>query len=187
MIQSYRESGKVKQNQLVLWTYNWSEFAQGRISLSESEKDRMRTKFKCSDETLIKITSDIKGKIKELQNMEYIKWINTDEYKFINKWHQIINNYNRQKNLFDLIMGRGIFETVYDLHMNCHNEYVHTIYDRECNENSFNCSSVQEYSIEEKEYLRKFYKSLATKFHPDVAGDDKPMVFLNKLKEQWNV
>lgn len=39
------------------------------------------------------------------------------------------------------------------------------------------------YTDKEKEYLSKFYKVLATKFHPDIIGDNEPMQFLNKLKE----
>lgn len=43
------------------------------------------------------------------------------------------------------------------------------------------------YSDKEKEYLKKFYRALATKFHPDVTGDNEVMQFLNKLKGQWGV
>ena len=37
-------------------------------------------------------------------------------------------------------------------------------------------------SEKEKEYYKKFYRTLATKFHPDVIGDNEPMKFINKLK-----
>ena len=39
----------------------------------------------------------------------------------------------------------------------------------------------------EREYYKKFYRTLATKYHPDVTGDDEAMKFLNKLKEQWGI
>lgn len=44
------------------------------------------------------------------------------------------------------------------------------------------------YTDEEKGYLKKFYKVLAMKFHPDVTdGDNEPMKFLNKLKDSWGI
>lgn len=39
----------------------------------------------------------------------------------------------------------------------------------------------------EKEYYKKFYRTLATKYHPDVIGDNEAMQFLNKLKESWGI
>jgi len=42
-------------------------------------------------------------------------------------------------------------------------------------------------SEKEKEYYKKFYRTLAVKFHPDVTGDNEAMQFLNKLKESWGI
>ena len=52
---------------------------------------------------------------------------------------------------------------------------------------SYSISSSSNYTDEEKEYLKKFYKVLAMKFHPDVIEDNKPMQFLNRLKETWGI
>ena len=52
---------------------------------------------------------------------------------------------------------------------------------------SYSIGSSSNYTDKEKEYLKKFYRALAAKFHPDVIGDNEPMQFLNKLKEQWGV
>lgn len=52
---------------------------------------------------------------------------------------------------------------------------------------SYSIGSYGNYTDNEREYLKKFYRVLATKFHPDVIGDNAPMQFLNKLKEQWGV
>ena len=44
------------------------------------------------------------------------------------------------------------------------------------------------YTDREKEYLNKFYKALAVKFHPDVLnGDNEPMQLVNKLKAEWGI
>lgn len=52
---------------------------------------------------------------------------------------------------------------------------------------SYSVGSSGTYTDKEKEYLKKFYRILATKFHPDVTGDNETMQFLNKLKEQWGI
>lgn len=43
------------------------------------------------------------------------------------------------------------------------------------------------YSDKEKGYLKKFYRLLASKYHPDVTGETEIMQLINKLKEEWNV
>ncbi len=52
---------------------------------------------------------------------------------------------------------------------------------------SYSIGSSSNYTDKEKEYLKKFYKVLAMKFHPDVIEDNEPMQFLNKLKETWGI
>lgn len=53
---------------------------------------------------------------------------------------------------------------------------------------SYSIGSSSNYTDKEKEYLKKFYRALAAKFHPDVLGrDNEPMLLVNKLKEQWGV
>lgn len=52
---------------------------------------------------------------------------------------------------------------------------------------SYSIGSNSNYTDKEKEYLKKFYKILAVKFHPDVIEDNAPMQFLNKLKETWGI
>lgn len=53
---------------------------------------------------------------------------------------------------------------------------------------SYQTGSYSTYTDKEKEYLNKFYKALAVKFHPDVlGGDNGPMQLVNKLKEQWGI
>lgn len=51
-------------------------------------------------------------------------------------------------------------------------------------------TSSSNYSDEEKQALKKFYKKLAMEFHPDRNIDTdttKEMQLLNKLKEEWNL
>lgn len=59
---------------------------------------------------------------------------------------------------------------------------------RQYSSGSYPIGSSSTYTDKEKEYLNKFYKVLAKKFHPDVLeNDNEAMQFLNKLKEQWGI
>ena len=58
---------------------------------------------------------------------------------------------------------------------------------RQYSSSSYSIGLSGNYTNNEKEYLKKFYKVLAMKFHPDVIEDNKPMQFLNKLKETWGI
>lgn len=53
---------------------------------------------------------------------------------------------------------------------------------------SYQTGLCSNYTDREKEYLNKFYKALAVKFHPDVLnGDNEPMQLVNKLKAEWGI
>ena len=43
------------------------------------------------------------------------------------------------------------------------------------------------YSENDKASLKRFYKALAMKFHPDIGGTEEEMKLLNKLKDEWGV
>lgn len=58
---------------------------------------------------------------------------------------------------------------------------------RQYSNSSYSIGSSSTYTDKEKEYLKKFYRALATKFHPDVTGDNEAMQFLNRLKESWGI
>lgn len=59
---------------------------------------------------------------------------------------------------------------------------------RQYSSSSYSIGLSGNYTDNEKEYLKRFYRVLATKFHPDVLeGDNEPMQFLNKLKDQWGI
>ena len=58
---------------------------------------------------------------------------------------------------------------------------------RQYSSGSYSISSSSTYTDKEKEFLKKFYRALAAKFHPDITGENETMQFLNKLKEQWGI
>ena len=59
---------------------------------------------------------------------------------------------------------------------------------RQYSNGSYSIGLSSNYTDEEKGYLKKFYKVLAMKFHPDmIDGDNEAMKFLNKLKDSWGI
>lgn len=53
---------------------------------------------------------------------------------------------------------------------------------------SFNLNVYNKPAEEDKPIYKKIYKTLATKFHPDLPnGDTRTMQIVNKLKEQWDI
>lgn len=58
---------------------------------------------------------------------------------------------------------------------------------RQYSNSSYSIGASSTYTDKEKEYLKKFYRALASKFHPDVTGDNEAMKFLNRLKESWGI
>ena len=86
------------------------------------------------------------------------------------------------------------YDVCYDIYGNLTNEaYLNRIKNRG---NSWKQYEYREkivyrdnnYSEREKLFLKKFYKTLASKYHPDSDnGSSEMMTFINKLKEQWGV
>jgi hypothetical protein len=116
----------------------------------------------------------------------------------------------KAKNRFDKEYGTGYFEEIYNFDLELMNvdllEQVRQQkrqsddYKHEQNESSGNSHYEEKnekasgyddgsvYSEEEIAYLKKFYKTLAKYYHPDICHDDgKAMQFLNKLRKTWNL
>jgi len=73
-------------------------------------------------------------------------------------------------------------------------EYQRSYYENfESNYNKYDFSGYlnknsSNYNDNEKESLKKFYKVLAMKFHPDIIKDDGEMMkLINHLKEEWGI
>ena len=216
--ESYRDHGKVKQRQLCLGTIFWYAFIFERQDIwTESNKTRARIRFNSSESQLKQIAEDIDTAIDKIESKIGKKWIRSKEYKAYNKYYPIVDLWNRRKKLFGLEYGEenlDKFEQIYDLYNNIHNQSLLDQLKTEKTEKEAKEKAEEErqeqqwenaskwvneeyarrfgkltnYSDDEKAYLKRFYRTLAKNYHPDLIHDDgEAMKFLNKLKDQWGV
>lgn len=218
--ESYRESGKVKQKQVVMGTFHWFDFIDHYVYPDDWFYEKLEEAFPDkTQEQLNAVCDEIDKKVQLIEREECDKWHSSKEFKVHNKHLNLIQKYESKKVAFDELYGEDIFEQVYDIHLKVMNQELYEQlpqirakkkkadeekreYERKCREEqqkqwdnfykqytngSYSIGSNSNYTDKEKEYLKKFYKVLAAKFHPDVIEDNAPMQFLNKLKETWGI
>lgn len=160
------------------------------------------------------VWEEITEKLDALQDKINAEFEQTEEYKVKEKHDAILHEYRTKKAEFveKYEVQEDEYDRCYDIFGVLRNsEYLEKIkrefaarkeyekrsssYQREYQSNynyysgSYRTSSFNSglSSEKEKEYYKKFYRTLATKYHPDVTGDNEEMQFLNKLKESWGV
>lgn len=207
---SYRKNGKVKKKQWVLSTMgyydllDWSLYdcAGGKIDkVSEetgvSADDIYDMVYKKLDPIISKITEEYEQ---------------TEEYKTKVKNNKILSRYITAKGKFEAKYGQDTYDYCYDVFGVLRNkeylkelqdsykakqksyEYYSSYYDNfksnysNGNSSGYFNSGQSNYTEDEKAKLKKIYKVLALKFHPDMNnGDADMMKFVNKLKENWGI
>lgn len=120
----------------------------------------------------------------------------TKKHKFAEKYEVQENEYDRCYDIFGKLRNKEYFEKI-KREFNARKDYEErsSSYRRDYQSNynnysgSYRTSSFNSglSSEKEKEYYKKFYRTLATKYHPDVTGDGEAMKFLNRLKESWGI
>lgn len=211
---SYRDDkGKVTKKQYYVTTikyydlidFNWCDCVE------ESKIDNIAEQMNI-DPNLI--WEEITKKLDSLQDKVNAEFEQTEEYKVKKKHDAVLKEYRIKKHRFaeKYEIQENEYDNCFDIFGKLRNkEYFEKIkkeFDRkkEYEEKSYSYqkkyqNSYDDYSSsyrvgsfnsglssdKEKEYLKKFYKVLATKFHPDVIEDNAPMQFLNKLKETWGI
>lgn len=160
------------------------------------------------------IWEEITKKLDALQDKVNAEFEQTEEYKVKEMHNAILHEYRIKKHDFSekYEVQENEYDHCYDIFGKLRNkEYLEKIrrefntrkdyeekssnYQRDYQSNynnysgSYGTSSFNSglSSEKEKEYYKKFYRTLATKFHPDIIGDNEPMQFLNKLKESWGI
>lgn len=160
------------------------------------------------------IWTEIESKLDALQDRIKEEFAHTEEYKAKEKQDAILREYRERKSKFakKYEVQENEYDRCYDIYGVLRNsEYLEKIkheytarkeyekrsssYQRDYKSNynnysgGYRASSLNSglSSEKEKEYYKKFYRTLAAKFHPDVSGDNEAMQFLNKLKELWGI
>ena len=207
--ESYREKGIVKKRQWIICTMGYYSLIESwpgdciiRSKLNEKLKEMDISEEKLWDMVYFKLQPIIDSAKKQF---EY-----TEEDKTQKKHKEIINKYLEAKKFFEEKYGQDTYDYCYDVFGVLRNEeYLKQIGDnykaqqqyknsRYYDNNSSNYSDYDfssyfknqhsNYCEEDKENLKKIYKALALKFHPDIAKDDGTMMKLvNKLKAEWGI
>lgn len=154
-------------------------------------------------EYLYKIQDDLSEKCDCFWNKIVNAFKKTKEYKVHEEHRQILEAYHTNKMNFleDYDCYPDEYDVCYDVYGNLTNsEYLSRIQSRH-SESDFSSGyssgrSTEKivyrdanYSKIELQYLKKFYKTLATKYHPDTNNNKTTgeMQFINKLKEKWGI
>lgn len=211
---SYRnDKGKVRKKQYHVTTikyYDLIDFSWYDCIIS-SKIDDIAEEIGIDSET---VWAEIENKLDALQDKIKAEFEKTEEYKIKEKHNAILHEYRIKKVEFaeEYDVQENEYDRCYDIFGVLRNpEYFEKIkrefaarkeyekrsssYQKEYQSNynyhsgsygtsSFNSGLSRE---KEKEYYKKFYRTLAAKYHPDVIGDGEAMKFLNKLKESWGI
>lgn len=160
------------------------------------------------------VWNEVTEKLDALWEKVNAEFKQTEEYKVHQEHDAIVKEYQNKKHKFaeKYEVREGEYDMCYDVFGKLRNkDYLEKIkreyksrkeyeersrsYQREYRSNYNNYSggssrtgsSNEDISEEEKVYYKKFYRTLAAKFHPDVTGENETMKFINKLKEQWGI
>lgn len=205
---SYRENGKVKKKQWVICTigyYEILEFWPGDC-LVQSELER---KLKEMDITEDQLWDMVYKKFQPIVDAVTKEFEATEEFKTKKKHDKILKKYTNSKYKFEQKYGKNTYDYCYDVFGVLRNEeYLKELeanykaqqeYNRRCHEDfksnysnydfgGYSASKGSTYTEDERDKLKKIYRALAAKFHPDISKDDGEMMkFVNKLKEQWGI
>lgn len=210
---SYRDdNGKVRKKQYYISTikyydlvdYSWTDCIISNVIYEIAKEMDIDSEI---------VWDEISKKLDSLQEKVNAEFQQTEEYKTKVKQEAIIKKYNEAKAAFakKYEIDEREYDYCYDIFAVLRNtEYLKKIkreykskkeyeeksrsYQQEYNSNYNSYSGygmdsfhTNAYSEKEKEYLKKFYRVLAVKYHPDVTGETETMQFINKLKEEWGV
>lgn len=211
---SYRnDKGQVRKNQFHITTikyYDLVDFGWYDCIISSKIDDIAEEMGLAPDA----VWTEIESKLDALQDKVRAEFAQTEEHKAKEKFDAVLKEYQSKKSefaekyevqeteydrcydIFGVLRNSEYFEKI-KREFSARKEYEEKSssyrknYQSNYNDYSGNYRSLSMnsgLSIEkEKEYYKKFYRTLATKYHPDVTGDGEAMKFLNKLKEVWGI
>lgn len=210
--QSYRENGRVKKRQYNIATMSYYDLAEyGFYECSSEERIQIvADQLGCSMDSLYEIIS---AKLDPLQERIQKEFQKSEEYKTHKKHEKILEKYRKEKarfgkkysidadeydycyNVFGEVVNQEYLERIIQS-ANTSRSYRTYDYSTYTNDyfsgdsSSYFVSKDSTYTEDEKQILKKFYKALSLKFHPDVNPDTdttKEMQLLNRLKESWKL
>lgn len=217
--QSYRENGKVKKKQLVICTMQYYSIIDWGNWIGDSVIGGLSAKAEILGILEDELSDMIYEKFQPIVDKIQAEYEKTEEYKAREEHRRIINEYEHKKSEFakEYEVDRNEYDKCYDVfgelrNPDClekikkeykrHKEYEEKSrsYQKDFYSNynkyfsgggsSYHNFISDNYTDENKETLKQFYRVLSKKFHPDANPDidtSKEMQLLNKLKNEWGV
>ena len=212
---SYREDGKVKSKSAYIYSFTVDEVIDGWCDLEIYEccKENIKEKLGVDNSQLEELLTLFYEKADKIMEEIENTFDKSEEGITKVKNDAILQEYKQKLAEFDKKYGNGNYQRVYDFNGKLRNPTLlkqfeddlraREEYERESRrqqreqwDNFYkNYSGSNQlgtgqgaYSDDEKAMLKKFYRALSQKFHPDCAtGSNEAMALVNKLKQQWNV
>lgn len=206
--ESYREFGRVKKKQCAVGTIGFYPLVSwGLYDYIDAGIKKAVEMFGVEYDVLYQMAADKMEPIRKKAEREFHR---SEEYRVTQERAKVLKRYQKAKAAFAKKYSVDAHE--YDACYNVFGEVMNQPYLDEIIRNAeayrsyygsesstYNdyysgCSTFHSisgtYTEDERAMLKKFYKTLSIKFHPDVNPDTdttKEMQLLNKLKESWGV
>lgn len=216
---SYRENGKVRKRQFSLCTANYYDFADDIFTVYDFCDSKIRQVSEALSRSIDDIYELVEEKVRPLEEKIQTEFHKTEEYITHQKHKEITTIYAAQKVWFANEYGvdSSEYDKCYDVFGELRNpEYLEKIkreykqrkkfqeeyggyyekfygnyngYSSNYGSGYGNCKC-SNYTDDDKEILKQFYRALSKKFHPDANPDkdtSQQMKMLNQLKQEWGV
>ncbi|MFL0198237.1 hypothetical protein ACJDU8_22130 [Clostridium sp. WILCCON 0269] len=208
--ESYRENGKVKKKQWVICTVGYYDITDGWSYIGDHVIGGLGRKAEELGITEEQICDMVYKKFDPIIATVEKEFKLTEEYKAKKQHDKILEKYRKAKEKFEKKYGDNTYDYCYDVfgvlrnedylkelqgNYKAQQEYYKSSYygSGSSNYSSYDYSSYlgnkhSNYTEDEKVKLKKIYKVLALKFHPDMKeGDAGMMKLINTLKESWGI
>ena len=215
--ESYRENGKAKKRQLVIYTADYYDIATEWFSLYEWGNNKIEAaarELNCPEDDIYNL---IEKKLQSLQERIVEEFKQTEEYRtheeherittlyaankveFNTKYGVSGNEYDKCYDVFGVLQKPEYLKKIeayyearqrYEKESRRYYEKYYSNYDQHSSGGSYGNSLSNTNSEEDKQTLKQFYRILSKKFHPDVNPDtdtSKQMQLLNQLKSEWGL
>lgn len=207
--ESYRERGKVKKRQFHITTVSFYDLVEYSFYDCHNE-NRVLKIAEALNTSAASLCEMIYAKIDPLVKRCEEQFRQTPEYNAKHGHDEIIQKYTKAKaafaeryfvdageydycyNVYGELMNRAYLDKIIDNARSYSEPFSGNYAGADTSDYSYGHPFIEttDYSPNERALLKKFYKALSLKYHPDVnqgADTTKEMQLLNKLKEQWGV
>ena len=210
---SYRKDGKVKKKQWSLFTIGYYDLLE--YSLEDCVmQDELNKKLAEMGITADELWDMVYKKLDPIIDKVTKDFEATAEYKAKMEHTQIFDKYFKIKRKFENAYGKDTYDYVGDIfghiknktyyaelkktykeqqeYKSSYHENTNSNYSSDYKDYDFSSyfkSKSSNYTEDEKTKLKKIYRVLAAKFHPDRYKDDngEMMKLVNKLKDEWKI